>query len=332
MMLANKKILLIAPKYFGYENEIKYELESQGAVVYLIYENLDKVNLYYKFIYSKFKNQMMNSATKYFINQVNKITTDINYVLIIRGQFVSNETMVYLKNRYSKKCIYLMYQWDSVNNNNNSVKISSFFHDVFTFDYFDAKNYKWKYLPLFYVPAKIKMKKNRNNDFLFMCSLHSDRAQILSELKNYCVKNNYTYKTYMYEKKYIYLKRKYFDKKQEYVMVNNEDVTFSPVSLDEAYELYADSKIVVDFTHPGQKGLTMRSIECLGNECKLITNNNEIIKADFYDKDNIYVYDKDLKIPGNFINIPYHKVDKDIYYSYSIEHWINTLLDISGEI
>ena len=48
--LNQKQILMIAPKFFGYEAMIMAELQRQGATVHLIYENMNDANVVYRAI------------------------------------------------------------------------------------------------------------------------------------------------------------------------------------------------------------------------------------------------------------------------------------------
>ena len=99
------------------------------------------------------------------------------------------------------------------------------------------------------------------------------------------------------------------------------------LSLEETYKIYSRSRIIVDYTHPNQTGFTMRTIEALGNRCKLVTNNQLIKSADFYNPHNVYVYEgTNVEIPLKFINSEYEDVNKKIYNYYSLNGWINTLL------
>ena len=74
----------------------------------------------------------------------------------------------------------------------------------------------------------------------------------------------------------------------------------------------------------------MRTIECLGNRCKLITNNEQIRKADFYDERNIYIYDNNkFEVSEKFVREDYCDIEPQIYQYYSLDYWIETLLKIS---
>lgn len=87
------------------------------------------------------------------------------------------------------------------------------------------------------------------------------------------------------------------------------------------------SDSIVDYTHPNQTGFTMRTCEAIGNRCKLITNNKRIMDADFYNPNNIYVYDLDnLYIPYSFINNEYEELPEEIFERYSLENWLKDIL------
>ena len=62
------------------------------------------------------------------------------------------------------------------------------------------------------------------------------------------------------------------------------------------------SKTVVDIQHPKQSGLTMRTIEMLGANKKMITTNADIQNYDFYHPNNICIVDRNnVVVPPEFI-------------------------------
>ena len=319
--IKGSKILLFAPSYFGYEEVIKRKLIELGSEVVLIYENLDKVSHYYKFIKSKLANKMMSAANRYYIKQIKKHSYEYDYVFVIRGEYLSFETIKYMKDNFKDKCRYIMYQWDGVANNKNALEIAPFFDKVLTFDMKDSEQYGWIYRPLFYIDSYI-CNTEKNIDLLYICSLHSDRVRILNELKWICNLKGWNYKAILYEKKYIYLKRKYIDRKTEYINACDSDMTYKPLTIKDSYELYGRAKVIVDYTHQGQAGFTMRTIECVGNHCKMITNNSNIKNADFFNKNNIYVYDEKLEIPDSFISELYECIEPEVYAKYSIDAFL----------
>ena len=326
MELLNKKILMIAPKYYGYEDYIRQCLEKQGATVYCIYENLDEVSFFYRFIYVYVPKKKREVLDRYYIRNLKKFGRDIDYVFAIRASSLSEKILHFMKKYYSKECQYIMYQWDGIKNNPNALSISKEFDKVFTFDLTDSHEMGWTYRPLFFINDLLDIRRKRTNDVLYICSLHSQRVDVLNKLKKICEKKGLTLHSHMYSKKLIYYKRKYLNKKEEYINSSDRDVSFHSLSIKDSYKLYGNSKVVVDFTHPGQTGYTMRTIECVGNKCKLVTNNEFIKTADFYDPHNVYIYSgTNVSIPEEFITQPYTEVDSGLYKYYSLEGWVETI-------
>lgn len=93
----------------------------------------------------------------------------------------------------------------------------------------------------------------------------------------------------------------------------------SKVSFEENIELIGQSKCVLEIVQNGQSGITLRSLEALISGRKLISNNKELLKADFYDKNNIFIIGVDEDI-ADFMNNP--KCVCKNYDKYLISNWI----------
>ena len=269
---------------------------------------------------------LRNSVQKYFKLRVDGLPFDISYVLVIRGEFLDASIIEYMKNRFTEKCVFSLYQWDSVANNPNALEIAKYFNHISTFDKADADKYSWKYRPLFFINKYANSIRPRKCDILFMGSLHSDRIEILNYLKQYCAHNNLSFESHIYTKKLVYFKRKYINKKKGYIEANDLDMKFKSLSLQDCYKKYTNSKVVIDYTHTGQTGYTMRTIECLGCQCKLITNNKQVLMADFYEPNNICVYEDTIfEITDEFLKTDFKQLPETVSNRYSLESW---LLDI----
>lgn len=326
MNINGKNILFVTPKYYGYENMISDALISMGAQVHMLYENLDELSFFYRFIYVYLPTHKKNVLDGYYRKKIKKYGKDIDIVFVIRGSSLSVDIIKYMKSVYPPYCRFIMYQWDGIKNNPNAIDIAGEFEKIYTFDVEDTREKGWVYRPLFYNEDKLRLSKSRSNDLLYICSLHSQRVEVLNKIKLIAEKSGFTLYSHLYSKKLIYYKRKYLAKKEEYVLANNEDVKFNTLSISDTYKLYGDTKVVVDFTHPGQTGFTMRTIECLGNKCKLITNNDFIKTADFYDPNNILVYSgTEIEIPDSFVKNAYCEMKQSLYDYYSLTGWIDTI-------
>ena len=78
----------------------------------------------------------------------------------------------------------------------------------------------------------------------------------------------------------------------------------------------------------GQEGLTLRVLEALFYSKKLITNNKNIKKYDFYNPNNIFIWGvDDEKNLLNFINSDYITIEENILNRYSYDSWINRFIN-----
>lgn len=321
--LNGKKILLVLPKYFSYEITIMNCLKNRGANIYHIYENAEEINYFYRLIYRYVPSKRDMVMNIYYDKFLSSLPSSIDFVFIIRGSSITSSTMNKIRNKYPK-AYYVMYQWDSVKNNARAKEIARYFDKVLTFDIVDAKQYGWEYRPLFFTEGINNEKKDI--DVSYICSIHSERIQILNKLKDICNKKGIDLFTYVFSNKMIFFKRKYISHVPEYIIADKNDIKFVPLSTSATETIYKRSKVVVDYTNPNQTGFTMRTIECIGNRCKLITNNKEILNADFYTPNNFYVYDGlDIAIPETFLNTEYQEMDSSKLKFYSLDGWIDSI-------
>ena len=314
-----KKILLIAPSFFGYEKVIKENIEKLNYDVDYISENIFDINILFKIKRKIYKDRICDN---YFFKKIKK---KYDIVFIIRGYYLSPNVMEFLKEK-NPNAKFVMYQWDSVKNNNNAASISKYCESCSTFDIEDAIKYGWLYRPLFYI-KKTERNEKRKFDMSFIGTLHSQRIKIYEYIKEkFKDKCNYLY---IYSKKFNFYKQKYFYKNIDYIQSNNKDIKFKSLTLRKVNEIMASSNIIIDYTHPNQSGLTMRTCESIGHKCKLITNNVRVKEMNFYNPNNVYIYDiNDIKIPNDFLESKYVELSDDIYEYYSIDNWIKEILNI----
>jgi hypothetical protein len=128
------------------------------------------------------------------------------------------------------------------------------------------------------------------------------------------------------QNKWVFIINKYISKSFRKSKLN--EFKLDKLSSDEISEIINNSNIIVDIQHPKQKGLTMRTIEIVGMNKKLITTNSEIVNYDFYNENNILVIQRDeFAIPQQFINMKYEAINEEIYEKYSIGSWVRDLFD-----
>ena len=316
------------PKYFGYEQAIKEELERRGASVYMFFENIADINYFYGIVSTFLPKRMPSAVLRYVRRKMAHVPDDVDVLFLIRGKHLIPEIMDFIVSRLPDDCLRVMYQWDSTSNLPNSLAIAPYFHRISTFDEPDAKKYGWRYRPLFYIDSELQETREKDIDILFVGSLHSERALILRKLKELCRENGYVLYSRLVLRKIVFLVGKYLGRHPDKMLADDRDVSSRQFSIREMYALYARSKVVVDYTNPHQTGFTMRTIESLGCGCKLVTNNAKVLEADFYHPGDIFCYSGigDFSVPGDLVQITGKSIDPEITKRYSIRQWVNEVV------
>jgi hypothetical protein len=130
--------------------------------------------------------------------------------------------------------------------------------------------------------------------------------------------------------KLMFYQRKLFTSELNGSQIN--EFSFVGMPSDQLTAKLKQSKAVVDIQHPKQTGLTMRTIEMLGANKKMITTNSEIQNYDFYHPNNICIVDrKKVVVPTEFMTSPFVPVDGKVKERYSITYFVKDLLGVTGE-
>jgi hypothetical protein len=318
--VSGKSILFFSPKFFNYEKEIKLSLEKLGAKV-VWFDDRPSNTFISKVLIRLNKNILKNITEKYYKEILGSIELQhFDYILFISPESLTRSCLKRIKDKF-KSSKFILYMWDSFDNK-QSFELLDLFDSILTFDSKDAKTHNLKLRPLFYIDAYKKKEDKIVYNLLFIGTAHSDRYNFIKKHIEPLF-NGREIKLYFFlsSRKLFWLK-KIFDR--NFSNIEYSDISFEPLSHQENATFMNKSKIILDINHPGQIGLTMRTFETLGLQKKLITTNSDIIKYDFYDRNNILVIDRENpKIDEDFINNPFNPSDNSILYKYSIYGWLN---------
>ena len=319
MNFQDKKILFIGPKFHDYENMIKDELESMGASVDFFAERS------YGFDFNIVNNFFGSHVSWYQAKHYGKILKLVegkkyDFLFVIRGYKMPVSFLKRFK-KYNPDSETIMYQWDSQRTNPFSHLVDSF-DIVKTFDFEDSENLKIKYIPLFYtkdVDDYQSKDKVYEYDFFFMGFFFEERYEGVLKFKEFCVRNGYKLKPFLYmpfttRVKY-YLRRKKLDK---------TIVSFKHMDRPEYLKILSKSRIMVDVSNPRQTGLAMRIIESLACNTKVATNNV------FFEKDELIansgmvsLFDlNNISIKQDFFDIECKQNEKIVF---SLEEWLKQI-------
>lgn len=327
MFLQNKRILFLSFQLFGYQDEIKSELEKNGAEVDY-FDERPANTFFVKAMIRINRNILAKYIDQYHANIVEQ-TKDKKYdfIFFIKGEAISKNTVQQLRS-YHPKAKFIIYHWDSIANNHNALRLLPYFDLAFSFDKIDCDRLGINFLPLFYLNDYWKISESglkSDHDLLFVGTTHSDRYLLVKNIESQLERqgrNSFIY--FFFPSKLLYYKMKLQNK---YLRgTSAKDFHFKPVNKEQLLRLCERSFALLDVQHPRQTGLTMRCIETLGARRKLITTNQHIKEYDFYDKENILVIDRQNPvIPQDFFSLPYKKLPDSLYQKYSLKNWLGTI-------
>lgn len=327
--LKDKRVLLIAPAFFGYEKAISLKLQEWGALVDY-YDERPTNSFWDKGLIRINKNILAQKIDKYY----NEIYSDVqknvyDYIFVINIEAMPFKFLTQIR-KLNGSAKFILYMWDSISNKKNTHKYISFFDVVYSFDKGDSSVFSSiRFRPLFYLDEYSLLREKCSEhiyDISFIGTAHSDRLVILETLKKAIEPYNLNsyYYIYLHSKKLFYwnkLSNPFFKN------VKVDDCKYVSLCKDEVLDIINKSNTILDIQHPKQTGLTMRTIEMLGAEKKIITTNLSIKEYDFYKPENIWILDRDNPIiSADFFKLPYMPLKEDLYYKYSINGWLEEIL------
>lgn len=311
-----KKMLFIFPHYYGFDKVI-----GDGFEEFSDYD-LVKVNPSEKYFYKNLGERLKNLVYKTFLKKnlkkiakERKILEKINQFEYYEVAFINrpdllSEKIIRVIQKKAKKTI--VHYWDSFEKIKGLKETIPYFDKKFSFDTDDCANYNLNFTNNFYFDTRTN--ESIKYDLAYLGTYDKRFDNLISILT---ANNTLSYKTAIFSKKKIKWKE------------NLLKITFinKIIPFKDAVNFYKDSKIILDISHPNQKGLSFRPFEAIGLKKKLVTTNVEIKNYDFYDPENIYIITNlNEPIPEKFINSNYKELPIHIYEKYSLKNWIQTIL------
>lgn len=284
-----KNILFVCPEFYHYHTLIIDTLTNMGHKVYFMsdYAEADFVNFFLKRT-KTIKHALIAKKQRQLLKLIQK--KQIDMLFVIRGMFLLDDDFLKKVFHQFPDIDTVTYQWDSLECFNYSVFIK-YFKCIYTFDSADASEQHINYLPLFY-DHKSSSSLPIKYDVLYISSYSHERLIFLNQLKE---ANSYTsFKFVMYIPFFSFMKNMLNGYFRENLASFYKYLIFKPLTRKDYLNLLASSRAVIDFSHSHQSGLTMRSIETLGSQKVLITNNVAIQNEPFYNKQQIKIF-KNIK-------------------------------------
>lgn len=223
-----------------------------------------------------------------------------NYdVIIVSALNLSWKVLEYIRKK-NPNVRLIVWFWDSINNKVFFDNKYNNLCEVWSFDKADCQRYGFRENTQFYIKRNVFSTKPGVIYGAMFVGREKGRTTILNDIIEKL--NSCNLKVY----KYI------LDAK-----------TANGMEYDEVLDMVEKSACIIDIPKAGQSGLTLRVLESIFYSKKLITTNKNIIKEEFYNSQNIFVWDnpseKEIK---DFFQKPYEFVDEEIIKKYTIEQWV----------
>lgn len=313
------RILFVAPLFYDYELEILNELKKHSHNVDSIFYSYGKHKLPWK----KKKIERRISEQKQRILEFIK-TNKYEILFVIKGEILNKEDIKLFKkiNPLSKT---INYQWDSLKNLPFNFDFLEVFDFKYTFDHIDAETHPNFHLrPLFFTNEfKLKKDVRIEYDFATVGGFQNRRVKLINLLKLQFPNAKFkirlrTFITLNILNNFIKAGgiKRYFD----FALFKNLDrITIA--------NILNKSNVIIDIPSEGQTGLSMRIIEALGLQKKIITTCKHVKLYNFYRSNNHLVIDNiDVKAIKEFVKVDYDKSQEKLISKYTLEEFINTLI------
>lgn len=297
----NKKVAILKSNLNSFEKFYSNILKKY-VEVFDLYKPKNKIGA--GFLYMHFK---LNLPFKelWYGSWKNKL---VNYNIVILFDSGASFEVINTLRKNNPNARLIFWNWNTGLPKEKVDLLKKLNYEVWSFDKKECLDYGFSYNNQFYEDIKIE-ENNIKYDLLFV-GKDKNRLKILLQLKEkYFDKLNLSYKFVVRKTE------KYKDKKL------NKYLQYNSIEYKKLLVLISKSRCIIDLVKEGQEGITIRVLESVFYNKKLITNNKSIKSYDLYDSNNIFIIDEDTDF-DNFMKKPYKKIDDKIMDKYRSETWI----------
>jgi len=318
-----KEIIFLAPDYYGF-NEVVY-----GGFQKFSGGNVQKIVINESYRYKNLLEKIENFFSKLFLNRnlksikaQKKLTQKFenlafaDVIIINRHDLLTTEQLLILHEKTSNLSCIL---WDSLKKIPEQQKNLNIFTKVFSFDPHDCDEKGFVKIENFYFVKKMPPSAPKYK--VSYLGTYDNRIITLLEFFKFFNQNHISAIATLYIPKSGLGKIKM-------VLPKNIKFFHRIIPFRESPQMYDECEMILDLVHENQLGMSFRPFEALGLHKKLITNNPEVLKYDFYHPDNIFYVDTsaDIVIPESFLESNYQILDEKIYEKYFIKNWVTKIV------
>lgn len=338
MKEGSNKIIVGAPTNFGIIYKIQEELCSLGFQVqeFIIkekkfkYKNIGQrlYNLYRKSILQDYtyKAKLKALASKDDLRKAIDQMSATSYGLIIRPDLYPVEVLVELRKKVKT---LIAYQWDGLDRYPNVRDYIELFDKFYIFDPTDLVQHP-NVLPTtnFHMNSDLVdlSKASGKSKVYYVGSYEKSRWKTLLDLTSAIERTNV-------EKDILLFVGSDTDLYQEVTHRTGITPIQSTISYHKNLQKVKEATVLLDLQADVHKGISFRIFEAIGYDKKVITTNDAVKEYDFYDPQNILVWqNQSSQELMDFLNSPYADLPDYIKQKYSLQNWIKYMLDLDSYI
>lgn len=284
----------------------------------------------------KVKENLFGKIIRRICFKLGKIKNILDYSQLENENFLKSDYVIFfdifekeivdLLREKTKDTKEIFWIWNKIDHKyiNELKKISK---NVWTFDKTEAEKTKIKYSSQFYWRKKEEINNDEIYDLYFI-GQDKGRAKRIFEIKDLLKKIEF---------KIIIILNKYRKEGIEYFFKEKnikKNYSLKNIPYEDVVEDIKKSKVILELTKKEQSGLTLRALEALFFDKKLITDNENIKEYDFYNPNNIFILRNNDKLDKKkeieieeFFSRKKEIVDEKIKAKYMIKNWLENLIN-----
>lgn len=202
----------------------------------------------------------------------------------------------------------IIYYWNPIVNHDKISQLRKYF-DVFTYSKIDAEKYGLHHNPTFFAELPLELNQPLKYDGCFV-GVNKKRLSLLEKV--YQLFNNPSF--YVVKDK---------DEESSVLQLHCTGIAYS-----EYLKVLAQSESIVEVLYSDNADYSLRTMEALFYQKKLITNNRGIRDAVFFNPNNIYVLDFETSKEDiqEFLARPFIPYSNDQINYYRVDKWLDRFM------
>nr|WP_318381085.1 hypothetical protein [uncultured Enterobacter sp.] len=197
------------------------------------------------------------------------------------------------------------------------IKYKKIFSHIYSFDKVQCDKYSFKYMLQVFADIKPQLGNPESKNACYFVGLDKNRLGVINTISE--ILNGYDIKSVFNVVK---------DKTSSYescFYINN------PLTYDDNIKMVQENKFLLEINQEGQEGITLRALESIFYQKKLITNNLSLREYDFYDPCRIFIFKScstwDFEAFEQFLVSKYSPVSESILNNYKFSTFITNVMN-----